>query len=407
MPAAADPARCEALLADACWELVRTRPFFGHLLAAFDRRIDDTVPTAGVGPGHLGRPVLYVNPRFFTRGLRTGETRAAVLEHEVLHVVFGHIELDPARMPNPKRRNIAADLVVNQHVGHRLPASAVTIKRLGLPCDLTVEAYYDRLNDRSDAALAGLVGEPELGHDRWGVADGGGEGDSDGKRFRDLLSALREDAIERGVRDGTFGALPGGLRDAIAGRRQRFTADPFWKQALRLFSQRTARAGIRSTTQRESRRYGADRVGWAGPIVPGLRRRRIPSLLVAIDTSGSIHPDLFSLFFEQIGRLVASGARVHVVECDCIVQRDYPWTGVVPTYARGGGGTSFDPVFTWLRGPGKSLGIGGCVYLTDGEAAPPTVRPPCPLLWVITPGGTRESTRFGPAVAMPRPLELA
>ena len=125
-------------------------------------------------------------------------------------------------------------------------------------------------------------------------------------------------------------------------------------------------------------------------------------MAVAIDTSGSIETHTLADFFLQIGAIATAGADVIVVECDAQVQRSYPWKGVVPDAVNGRGGTEFDPVFKWLREEGVRRGVTGCVYLTDGHGPRPTVRPPCPVLWVLTPGGTSAHTAFGPAIAMPR-----
>jgi predicted metal-dependent peptidase len=41
----------------------------------------------------------------------------------------------------------------------------------------------------------------------------------------------------------------------------------------------------------------------------------------------------------------------------------------------------------------------GCIYLTDGHAAAPAIRPPCKVLWVVTPNGRLgEHLKFGRAV---------
>jgi predicted metal-dependent peptidase len=124
-------------------------------------------------------------------------------------------------------------------------------------------------------------------------------------------------------------------------------------------------------------------------------------LAVAVDTSGSIPIDTVGRFYEEVARIAAAGATVHVIECDLVVQRTYLWTGVPPEHSKGGGGTNFDPVFAWLRDEGRHMNLSGCVYLTDGHAPPPLVRPPCPVLWAITANGTTVNTAFGPSLSLP------
>ena len=74
-----------------------------------------------------------------------------------------------------------------------------------------------------------------------------------------------------------------------------------------------------------------------------------------------------------------------MIECDCEVGRTYPYRGQTPTDLSGGGGTAFDPVFQYVRGRRQER-FDGIIYLTDGYASRPEVRPPCRVLWVITPG---------------------
>ncbi len=399
MAAPITEARCLELVADASWELARALPFHGHVLAALDRVVDRSIRTAAVGAGRDGRAVLFVNPEFFGRSLGRAAHRVAVLEHEVLHLAFGHLRIDPAAMPDRRRRNLAADLVVNQYVTHALPKGAVTLAMFpGFPKDGTCEAYYALLAKLSDHGLPddGSDGD-ERGHGRWCPA---GE-PAAAARLRDAVDALLGDARQRAARDGSLRTLPRALLEALSEGRRARGADAAWKRALRMFAARSLRPSMRSTMQRESRRYGADRVRWDGPIVPGLRHNvRRPALAVAIDTSGSISAATLTLFFEQVSRIAASGADVHVVECDDAVRNVSHWTGTFPADVRGRGGTAFDPVLQWMHDEGRKLRLTGCIYLTDGEGPRPTVRPPCPLLWVITPGGQRVDA-FGPSIFLP------
>ncbi len=390
-------AECHELLATASWDLARKLPFFGHILTALDRVIDPTVPTAAVGTGHDGHPVLFVNPTFFGVTLRRDEHRIAVLEHETLHVVCGHLRLNTAEMPDASRRNIAADLVVNQFVTHPLPRSAVTVAAFKFPPGLTTEMYYQLLGQIPDEELARFGRDTSRGHDRWSDR----HTDESGQRLVDTLDEIVTEALRRAERDGSFDSLAKPLRLSLLRGLLSPVGATDWRRALRLFSARALRAGVRATNQRESRRYGATEGGWQGPIVPGLRRGRRPSLAVAIDTSGSIPIDTVGRFYEEVARIVAAGATVHVIECDLVVQRTYPWTGVPPTHSTGGGGTNFDPVFRWLINEGRRLNLSGCVYLTDGHAPRAQVRPPCPVLWAITANGTNATTAFGPCISLP------
>jgi predicted metal-dependent peptidase len=391
-------AECCELLATASWDLARKLPFLGHVLAAFDRIVDHTIPTAAVGSGHDGHPVLFVNPSFYGTTIKRDDHRVAVLEHEVGHVIFGHIALDQAALPDARRRAIAADLVVNQYVTHPLPRGAVTLAAFkDFPAGLTVESYYRLLSKIPDEELARFGRDGSRGHDRWSDRRTA----ENGRHLVDALDEIVTEALRRAERDGSFEGLSKPLRLSLLRGRLSPAGATDWRRALHLFSARALRAGVRATNQRESRRYGASEGDWRGPIVPGLRRGRRPSLAVAVDTSGSIDLPTLGRFYEEVARIVAAGATVHVIECDLAVQRTYAWTGVPPRMSTGGGGTSFDPVFRWLKNEGRRLNLSGVIYLTDGHAPRPLVRPPCPVLWALTSNGTNANTAFGPSLTLP------
>ena len=69
------------------------------------------------------------------------------------------------------------------------------------------------------------------------------------------------------------------------------------------------------------------------------------------------------------------------------------------TFLEGGGGTSFDPVFNYIKS-NRFKRFDGCVYLTDGYANEPTIVPPCKVFWLITPDGTTDNIKFGRCVKL-------
>jgi predicted metal-dependent peptidase len=174
--------------------------------------VDATIPTAAVGAGHEGQPTLFINPTFFGATLRRDEHRIAVLEHEVLHVVFGHLRIDHAAMPDARRRNLAADLVVNQFVTHALPRGAVTLAAFkDFPAGLTVESYYALLAKIPDEELAKFGRDVSRGHDRWSAP----HTDENGRHVVDALDDIVTEALRRAERDGSFERLSKPLRQSL------------------------------------------------------------------------------------------------------------------------------------------------------------------------------------------------
>ena len=106
-------------------------------------------------------------------------------------------------------------------------------------------------------------------------------------------------------------------------------------------------------------------------------------IAVAIDTSGSIDEKTLQLFWNEIIGIQKTGAKITIIECDCKIHKvwELKRNASLPEL-KGGGGTNFDPVFEWLN-KNRNLGIGGCVYFTDGYANKPTIKPNCSMLWTL------------------------
>ena len=392
--------------------LLLKEPFYGHLLSGVVRRVDDKVPTAAVSltPGGLH---LIVNPDFFMKSLKKDE-RVAVIKHEALHLLFRHLYRPLIQHGDPRLFNIAADLVVNQHVAPwPLPDMAVTLREfpdMGLQANQSLEWYYEKLKalneamqagkstgaPRSEAALKQALDEPQQGdHSFWfaGGGEGFGQFGSEGGEGPVLTEGMRqalEADLERHLlraRDHAaskgWGSLPAEIRrelDAIAERRK---PQVDWKRTLRLFASSGYRTEVVATNRRMSKRFGT---------FPGIRIRRKQRLAVVIDTSGSIQDQVLDVFFREIHGIWKNDAEVIVIECDAEVHRSYPYQGKTPAATEGGGGTRFDPALQWVREP-RNGPFDACIYLTDGEAPQPEVRPRCPLLWVVTADGNPDRLR--------------
>ena len=101
----------------------------------------------------------------------------------------------------------------------------------------------------------------------------------------------------------------------------------------------------------------------------------------------------------EIHGIWRQGATVTVIESDAAFQREWEYRGRVPAGVKGRGGTLFDPAFEWLNN-NRFRRYDACIYLTDGYAPKPSIRPYCKLLWVICPGGTSDSIDFGRAIEL-------
>jgi len=411
-------------------QMLIKEPFFAHLLSGVVREISDRVPTAAVGL--RGSTIkLFVNEKFFLKELTTASSRVAVIKHETLHLVFKHIFRMDIDKHDPRLFNIAADLVVNQFIGKwKLPDSAITLATfpdMDLERDQSLDWYYKKLaslarkmrrqhkgclkregqapgergsnwrknaSPRSAEALERIYGSPtHSDHSTWGI-----QPDQGGLRSSAQLAGA-ESELERMViqaRDRTpvksRGTIPGAINDLIDAMIERRKPSVDWKRALRLFSASSRRTRIVHTMKRVSKRYGTR---------PGIRIKHFQRMAVIIDTSGSVTDDALGLFFSEIHGMWRAGAELEVIECDATVQRHYRYRGNIPKFVAGRGGTEFDPAFRFLR-ENRHMQFDGAIYLTDGYAPEPEIRPPCKLIWVITPDGdTGDHLKYGRSIQLP------
>ena len=125
-------------------------PFLVNFLSGSVRQVTDTIPTAGVC-AYKQHVALLVNPTFFMEVLPDLAERAGVLKHEALHIMLKHIfQMRDPKITNKYLYNIAADIEVNQYIGHpwRLPDSAITLETFpdfDLPANDVALSYYNIL----------------------------------------------------------------------------------------------------------------------------------------------------------------------------------------------------------------------------------------------------------------------
>ena len=431
--------QAEEELSRAIIKLMLEEPFYAHFLGQVSRIITDEVPTAAVGIRN-DTLCLFVNPDFFLNSLKSIEERIAILKHEVLHLVFYHLYrfIGEKTANNALINNLAADLVVNQYVDPwPLPEGVIlldTFPQLQLEPWETVEYYYEKLIEAKDAADDKIEDLKKQRGDNEEEGDGGGqeeESNSQGQlkqeieewqRTKDILDGQEDTGVwtddhskwsdnpldeitrqqidnmvtksKERMRPEDWNGAPGWLKDHIDEIEARRKPKVDWRRTLRIFANNASRTKIKGTMKKFSKRFGAPN--------PGIRIKKFQKIVAIVDTSGSmVSHEMVSALFAEIHAIWKAGAQVHIVECDTIVHRTYDYQGVTPQFVEGGGGNDCDPAFEYLWEYRKKGLIDGCLFLTDGWFDKPTVKPPCKLLWVLTPDdSTEEYLDFGPFVRL-------
>ena len=375
-------------------KILLKEPFYAHFLSGIIRVITDDIPTAAVG-FKSGKIALFINENFFLKELRSENERVAVIKHETLHIIFKHLFRMQGNNYDRKLYNIAADLVINQLISPwKLPESAVTLStfpELSLPENKTTEWYYKKLKNPENQSqeLKNKIQDlsdktSHSDHSKWGE-NKEGVGSTETELDRMILQAKDRTPVK------DYGSIPSGIKSIIENIIEKRKPQIDWKRALRLFSSSSRKTRVYHSMKRISKRYGTR---------PGIKIKRHQKLAVALDTSGSIKQEDFSNFFSEIHSMWKYGAEIDVLECDAEVQRKYSYRGKTPKFVQGGGGTSFDPVFKKLKS-NRFVRYDGCIYLTDGYAPEPMVKPPCKVFWCITKDGKiSPNLKFGRAVKM-------
>lgn len=375
-------------------KLLMKEPFYAHFLSGVIRVVTDEIPTAAVG-FKSGKIALYVNKNFFLEELKSISERVAVIKHETLHILFKHLFRMQSKSFENRLYNISADLVVNQLIGPwNLPESAITLSTfsdLNLPPNKSVEWYYKELKIQSekDSIKNKIIQisekESHSYHSKWGENEEISQNVINTELDRMIIQSKDRTPLK------DYGTIPIEIKKRINIIIEKRKSQIDWKRALRLFSTSSRKTRIYHTMKRISKRYGTR---------PGIKIKRYQRILVAIDTSGSINEDEYGVFFKEINSMWKQGGEIDIIECDATVQNKYKYRGKLPNFIKGGGGTSFDPVFRYLKSR-RFEKYDGCIYFTDGYANEPKIKPPCKVFWLITKGG-----KIGPHLKFGRSIQI-
>lgn len=404
--------------------LVRLYPFHGHVVSSWRARADLDIGTMGVCWFGGGVQLLW-NPDFVNT--LSDIQVAAVLLHEVHHVVMRHPFLFPAARSSPtpgrgRRRSgtaatskstngaqppvansqfdeyaalVASEVSVNEFVTLPLPGDPLLLADFPmLPPFESTRRRYERLYSAERAQR--LAGGPSLLRHVVGIDDHGGwesfrnggltaelavdvatekamhaHGDSLGDEMRSMIQQA----------GGGIGSTAGGRLEALAGAAR---ARLSWQRILR--SLLAVRHEREPTFLRPPRRF-PELVG----VLPGSRRVAAKlKILAAIDTSGSMASSTLDEIAAEL-RVMSESYDVSVVEFDTVIQRRFRLDGTNGpggdplACCQGRGGTSFVPVFApetleWAADGGT---LSGVVCFTDGFGIVPAKQPRERVIWIL------------------------
>lgn len=438
--------------------LIREKPVFGFILTRMSRiQGKHLVPTMGVRPTLDKNIQLQYNPDFVKRLTET--QLAAILEHEVLHLLNEHFLRQRGR--EDERWNVACDMAINQYIDG-LPEGCIKLLE-GLEAEREAEYYYDseqveEMTQRMQAqgghcgpcpqcGGSGRVPDPQ-GEEQDGQGDGGGQ-DGDGTddkeqdgsggggqkqdqgptktcpnckghgypqrgshdgwgtmdgdveveaKVRDLVKNAVNDAKRQGR-----GTVPSWMEEMI----RRIVAPPIkWNILLRSGISEEVTPEPEETFRRCHRRRQWEVNGRLEDIYPGYKRRPQSELTCAIDTSGSMGPEELGEILNELNYLSRSGYYpIELIHCDADITKVEVYNGKNEIIVHGRGGTTFTPVLEYMKKkPPKEGFKPTLIYFTDGWGENPadngyTNR--FKTIWVVTRNGSADHVaQFGTIIQM-------
>lgn len=407
----------------------KSNPFYASVLMQCARVYTFEVPTLAVTVTQ--QVLLLVNPHFFMgkakfknketgevkeAGCKTTEQRVAVIEHELLHLIFYHLSRG-LRHSDHETSNIAADAVCNQYVRYPLPGDPVLCEKLGLPKEKDLDWYYNELRKRNKKDDQGehnpSPGNCRGSHDGWSDPDEQSEEDKQnnpvtkiGEEGGGLSEAAREaivcDVMRKAAEkegEEALGKLPGTVASQVREMIKEKKATQPWNVILRRFVGSHGSSRLVQSIKYNSKRYRDPRTG--RKLRPGLRIRRSKKLLIGLDTSGSMEREEFDLFAGELRMIHRFNKDITVVQCDTEVHDVFQYRGKLD-FVVGRGGTDMEPIYKMYLEGDYDL----CVLLTDGYIGDIGPKLRKPWLWVITHNGV-EPCDWGSYVRLPDPNTIA
>lgn len=392
------PLAIETKLAAARTRLILDKPFLGALVLRLPIVVAD--PQWCKTTATDARK-FYYNPEYIEQ-LTLAETQF-ILAHEALHCALAHFARREHRVKH--RWDLACDFAINPLlINDGLTPPPGTLHERTFK-DMTAEEIYpymeDRENDETldmhiydrpeeqqtkpndrpapsppeqqeqdtagknpqqqpDDEQGGAPQPPPLSHD---------ERDNLSVQWQQRLAGAAQQAMQAGKLSGDMARLVD------------FLLQPQlpWRMLLARYMTGLARDDYSYT--RPSTRRGEP------AIFPSLRSSQV-EVIIAMDTSGSIHENEMKEFITEIDAIKGQlRARVTLHACDAALAQDGPWVFepweefALPRDFNGGGGTDFRPIFVWADQQDRAPDL--LIYFTDADGVFPTTPPFYPVLWLV------------------------
>lgn len=354
-------------------QLQRDHPFFSYLLLHLE-----VIPSPHVRIAATDSTRMYFNPE--TVKEMDDESLLFIMLHETLHCAFDHMKRTGNR--DKFLWNVATDLCINgilvsSGIG-RMPKNALYDPDL---VGKSAEEIYDLIKQH----VVEIPIEFEFVDDHFYPDD-----DDNLDLPEEIRRHLGEDShiqwrrilVRAAHYAKQHGKLPAGMMETIdeLNRPKISWRDLLYRYVVDLIPSDY-------TWLRPNKKYLSYDI-----YLPGIVNADAITVLIAIDTSGSIDTDTLKVFLGECHGIQTSFevVQMHVIQCDAEVQDYFVLEDDFPRriMVKGRGGTDFRPVFKFIDEElirKKGLFPQVLIYFTDGFGTFPEIPPSLyDVIWVVT-----------------------
>ena len=369
-------------------ELIIRYPFYGIFCLGLRKEIvkgDHPIKTAGVGPNGLNF-TLYVNEDFWNK--LTELAQLQLLIHELRHLCLFHVG-EWFKAENHHNMNVAMDVVVNSDL-KELWENGIHLEKLEKILEKKLE------KNRGSWYYYGEIQQFAKEHPEKCMPDFSCSGDhslwpkdmseAEKKLYENQIKSRLKETADQIKKQG--GTIPGELTDII----QALNKPPVynWRKHFRQLVGNSISSEIQLTRMRPSKRF---------PDARGIRLKRKPSIMVAVDTSGSISNNDLQEFFSEINHIYKTGVDVDVVEFDTKIEHISKYSGKAEYTIHGRGGSDVTETVNYYNEHKNQYS--SLVIFTDGYLINFNL-PVCQsMIWVITKDGDKRRKYQGKTIFIP------
>lgn len=345
-------------------------PFYSIWLMNVDYSYDEKVERTKIKM-EREKISLLVNKKWY-EGITDTNCRLNVLRNSILHIVLLHWYYENEYKEDLLKYLIACELESTCYLTGKMDDNDITVDKMNMLLNLKMEKhkdfkyYYSQLPDFEKCK------QPQSPNEGEGFSEGGMD-ETDKEMTYHQFKGVMEEA--KGKAAGQH------LDKYIDSFLDKFKIKPSeipWQRLLRNKVNQYGKQILPSVSNKRLNKYY--------PKSPGQKHEYIGSVLVVIDTSGSISRPEYEKFISEIFA-ISKKYQVFLMHCDTAIRYGPVKFSVKDkeTFSiHGGGGTLFSPAIKHFNESKHTI----CVYFTDTYGESSITEPTKPVLWI-----TRENTR--------------